>query len=106
MDTRPSLLPVGLFDPEAELFIVERRLPHWSQPGAMAFITLRTHDSMPKQVLDHWFEDRARWLQAHGINPTTPDWREKLLQLDRQVARDFLDRSEERRVGKECRSRW
>jgi menaquinone-specific isochorismate synthase len=70
MSTQPLLLPVGLFDPEAEVFIVERKLPHWSQPGALSFITWRTHDSMPKQVLDQWFEERNRLIRPHGINPS------------------------------------
>ena len=26
-------IPVSLFDPESEVFIVERNLPHWTQPG-------------------------------------------------------------------------
>ena len=43
-----ALLPVHLFDSDADVFIVERKLPHWSQAGAVAFLTWRTHDSMPK----------------------------------------------------------
>jgi hypothetical protein len=39
-----SLLPVNLFDRDADVFVLERRLPHWSQPGAIAFVTWRTHD--------------------------------------------------------------
>ena len=91
MSTQSSLLPIGLFDPDAEVFLVERNLPHWSQAGAMAFITWRTHDSMPRQVLEQWFDDRTRLLQSHGINPGTHDWQEKLLRLDRPVARKILD---------------
>lgn len=84
-------LPVHLFDAAADVFIVERKLPHWSQAGTVAFITWRTHDSMPKQVLDQWFDERDRWLRARGINATDPSWRQRLDQLGRQVARDFLD---------------
>jgi putative transposase len=91
MNSQPSPLPMGLFDPDSEVFIVERKLPHWSQPGAMSFITWRTNDSMPRQVLDTWFEERARLLQSHGINPTAPDWREKILRLGQQPARNVLD---------------
>jgi type I restriction enzyme R subunit len=42
-------------------------------------------------VLDRWFEDRAHWLRAHGINPADSNWREQLLQLGRETARGFLD---------------
>ena len=45
------LLPFHLFDREGEVLIVERRLPHWSQAGAICFITWRTLDSMPQPVL-------------------------------------------------------
>jgi hypothetical protein len=45
---RPSerLLPFCLFDDEADVAVVQRKLPHWSQPGTVAFITWRTLDSM------------------------------------------------------------
>jgi REP element-mobilizing transposase RayT len=86
-----ALLPVHLFDSDVDVFIVERKLPHWSQAGSVAFINWRTYDSMPKQVLDQWFDERDRWLRARGIDSTDPSWRQRLAQLDRQVARDFLD---------------
>ena len=74
-DPQP-LLPFHLFDPEADVQIVERRLPHWSQAGAVCFLTWRPIDSLPKDVLDRWFGDRARWLASHGIRPDDPQWRE------------------------------
>ena len=43
----------------------------------------------------------ARWLRASGARPLH---RFELFDLQRAVA--TLARSEERRVGKECRSRW
>jgi len=86
-----ELWPVQLFDPEGGVLIVERRLPHWAQPGTVCFITFRTHDSMPKAVLDAWFADRARWLREHGIDPNTRNWRAALEKLDRRTARAFLD---------------
>ncbi len=88
----PELWPVELFDPEADVLIVERRLPHWTQAGAICFITFRTHDSMPKAVLDDWFADRARWLREHGIDPNASNWKVALEKLDQQTVRAFLDR--------------
>src|SRR6266852_3770227 len=87
-----QLLPFHLFDREADVRIVQRRLPHWSQPGAICFITWRAHDSMPQAVLDKWFSDRAHWLRAHGIEPGEPNWRQRLAKLGGQLASDFLDR--------------
>ena len=39
------------FDPEQDVAVVHKRLPHWSQPGTIAFITWRTGDSLPKELL-------------------------------------------------------
>jgi hypothetical protein len=40
-----------LFDPSARHSVVERRLPHWLQAGAICFITWRTRDSIPKPMM-------------------------------------------------------
>jgi len=90
MDT-PELWPVQLFDPEADVRVVERRLPHWSQAGAICFITFRLHDSMPKSVLNRWFADRHRWLIEHGIDQKSPNWKAEMRKLNRRAARSFLD---------------
>lgn len=82
------MLPCHVFDHEADLCIVQRRLPHWSQAGALCFITWRTWDSMPQAVLDEWYDDRARWLRAHGIDPSE-NWRQQLEKSDRQLAQGF-----------------
>lgn len=63
------------FDPEDDLLITQRRLPHWAQDGAVAFITWRTHDSIPKSVLESWLSERNGWLTAHGIDPAARDWK-------------------------------
>jgi REP-associated tyrosine transposase len=80
-----------LFDSGAERAVVHRRLPHWSQSGTIAFITWRTCDSMPKAVLDRWFDDRACWLRVHGIDPDDRRWHQRLQSLDPKLATDFLD---------------
>lgn len=36
------------FDPKGETLIYEHCRPHWSQAGAVVFITFRTHDSIPR----------------------------------------------------------
>ena len=91
MDDTKLLLPVRLFDPEADVAIVERRLPHWAQAGTVCFITWRTMDSMPKSVLERWYNDRRAWLERHGIDPARADWKQRLGELGRQTAREFLD---------------
>lgn len=87
----PVELPFNLFDDKADVAIVERKLPHWSQSGTVAFITWRTLDSMPAAVVKQWFADRDRWLRAHTIDPARSNWREKLYELDRRLVRAFLE---------------
>ncbi|HVX60322.1 MAG TPA: transposase [Pirellulales bacterium] len=89
--THEPLLPFHLFDRQSGVAVLERRLPHWSQPGAVAFITWRTLDSMPAAVVEQWIADRDRWLMAHAIDPARRNWREKLYQLDRRLVNAFLE---------------
>jgi hypothetical protein len=84
------LLPIHLFDRDADVQIVERRLPHWSQSGTVCFITWRTHESMPRRVIEKWLEDRAQWLRSHGIDPNDVQWRQHLHLLGADRVRQFL----------------
>jgi REP element-mobilizing transposase RayT len=81
------------FDPEAEVEITVGDLPHWFQPGAALFVTFRTHDSMPKAVLDVWFREQLDWLARHGIAVTVDEIQnasESLITgLPGQVASEF-----------------
>ncbi len=78
-----------VFDPTQEFDVVYRRLPHWSQPGAIAFITWRTWDSLPEKVIRQWQEERDAWLTNHGIDPSLPSWQECVRRLDHQAGRQF-----------------
>jgi len=55
-----------VFDPKAELLIGERCRPHWSQAGAIVFVTFRTADSIPREVLNRWERERGDWLHRRG----------------------------------------
>ena len=67
-DRKPtaSPFPPQAFDPRDEYSVVERRLPHWSQAGAIAFITWRTWDSMPAKVIDTRLAERDEILKRLG----------------------------------------
>jgi type I restriction enzyme R subunit len=67
-----------VFDSKQGVAIVERRLPHWSQAGTIAFITWRTWDSMPEAVLERWLAERNAWLLRQGIDPDHDGWRARL----------------------------
>ncbi|MHB0961201.1 MAG: transposase [Pirellulaceae bacterium] len=56
-----------LFDPDAEVEITARDLPHWFQSGVAIFVTFRTFDSMPQAVTRHWRREQIDWLERHGI---------------------------------------
>jgi type I restriction enzyme R subunit len=88
MSTPP--LEMRLFDPDSEVWVLERRLPHWSQPGAVTFVTWRTEDSMPKEVLDQWFDDRSRLLRSYGIDPSAADWQEHAAKINDPKLREGL----------------
>src|SRR5438552_7259342 len=65
-------------------------------------------------VLEKGSEIGAHILSGAVMDPRAlaelfPDWKQRGAPLDTPVSEDrflFLTRSEERRVGKECRSRW
>src|SRR5436190_2789855 len=57
------------FDPKAELLIHEHCRPHWSQAGAIVFITFRTHDSAPREVLERWEREKQAWIVRHITIP-------------------------------------
>jgi type I restriction enzyme R subunit len=57
-----------VFDPKAESLVYEHCRPHWSQAGAVVFITFRTADSIPREVIELWERQKHEWLQQRGLN--------------------------------------
>ncbi|UUO04859.1 hypothetical protein M4951_15850 [Blastopirellula sp. J2-11] len=78
----------SLFDPQSELSIREHVRPHWSQAGAIVFITFRTADSIPQEVLRRWEREKQGWLQRHGCSPDRY-WSEVLPTLDPALQFEF-----------------
>ena len=76
------------FDPHEELQIRKGKLPHWYQPGVTYFVTFRTEDSVPQDLLRTWHVRRDDWLRRHGIDPALPHWKLRLAQ-DRGSEREF-----------------
>jgi len=60
------------FDPFAAIDKHRNFLPHWQQPGATYFITIRLADSIPADLRAQWQEERAAWL-AHHPEPWRPE---------------------------------
>lgn len=82
-------LPLQAFDPLQEHKVLDRRLPHWSQRGTICFITFRTWDSMPAQVVAGWRAERDAWLRRHGIDPASADWEARLRVLPNDLRGRF-----------------
>jgi type I restriction enzyme R subunit len=61
------------FDPDGDVLISENCRPHWSQSGTVVFITFRTHDSIPRDVIRRWDREKYAWLQQHGYQ-TDSHW--------------------------------
>ena len=82
-------MDLHFFDRNTEFTVIERRLPHWVQPGVLCFVTWRTDDSIPASVLEEWRQERRQWLRQHGINPISRRWRQQLQSLDIEAQTDF-----------------
>lgn len=80
---------IQVFDPKQEFSIVHRKLPHWSQAGTICFITWRTWDSMPRQVIELWQQERAAWLARNGIDPAAADCLDQLAALDPKMVERY-----------------
>ena|ERR1043165_309210 len=76
---------IGYFDPTEGVEQTQRYLPHWFQPNVAIFVTFRTVDSLPKEVVRRWHEEQRAWLGDHGwpihSNDELPDWKDLPLTL-------------------------
>lgn len=75
----------GFFDRKSSFVVHHRRLPHWSQAGTICFLTWRTADSLPKQVLQRWQAERLALLRSAGIDPSA-DVRDQINRLETAAA--------------------
>jgi type I restriction enzyme R subunit len=76
------------FDPKGEFIIREHCRPHWSQAGAVIFITFRTQDSIPRHVIQRWDRDKHEWLRERG-HDTRAHWSVVLPTLSDQEEAEF-----------------
>jgi type I restriction enzyme R subunit len=76
------------FDPKSELLISQHCRPHWSQAGAVVFITFRTHDSIPREVIERWDCEKQEWLRIRSL-ATGAHWSTVLPMLTDKDRADF-----------------
>ena len=103
----------GCFDREADLDISCRNLPHWFQVGAAMFITFRTADSMPQEVVLRWKNELEMWLAERNlptllaqsvVGTTLPEhdaWLNQLTAQERAQFKQLSDRAFHRSLD-EC----
>jgi putative transposase len=76
------------FDPKADLSVHEHFRPHWTQAGAVVFITFRAHDSIPREVLQRWEREKQDWLKTRG-HDAAKHWSVVLPTLTEKDRADF-----------------
>jgi len=76
------------FDPKGELLIYEHCRPHWSQAGAVVFVTFRTADSIPREVIRRWELEKREWLRQRGFDSDT-HWSVAISTLSEKDRADF-----------------
>jgi len=76
------------FDPNAELLVHDRLRPHWSQSGAIVFVTFRTNDSIPSDVIQRWGQKKNDWMNRRGLSEGR-HWSDVLLLLDEPTRAEF-----------------
>jgi hypothetical protein len=67
-------------DPFAPIQKHGHRLPHWEQDSVYYFVTWRLADSLPKEKLARWSEEKGLWLRLHPPpwdTPTEAEFHEK-----------------------------
>lgn len=79
------------FDPESDVLISARKLPHWDQAGTVTFVTFRTNDSLPDAVVAKLKTERAAWLRARGIDVFHRNWKSQLSKLSRLDQRVYFE---------------
>jgi putative transposase len=81
------------------LRIDEHIRPHWSQAGAVVFITFRTADSIPREVIERWDRQKQEWFRRRGMDRTT-HWSIAVLTLTE------TERAEFQRTFQRCREAY
>ncbi len=72
---------IDFFDCNSEWFVVERKLPHWVQAGAVCFVTWRVADSLPLKVLNELDRQIAELLRSNDLDDMG-DWKHELRRRD------------------------
>jgi putative transposase len=84
-------MKVEFFDKTMDFRVTAGNLPHWFQPGVTYFITWRTDDSVPRDVINLFQRRRDDWLRRNGITPHKRRWSAQLEELPERKQKEFHD---------------
>ena len=65
--------------------------------GAIVFVTMRTLDSIPKEVIERWQSEKREWFEKRGF-PFVANWKDSLSQIptkERQLFKRHFQRTRE-----------
>lgn len=80
-------------NPDEAIETHERRLPHWQQGAVLYFLTWRLADSIPREKLDVWHEEKEIWLRLHPKPWDKPTEGAYLQQFTKRIE-EWLDAGE------------
>jgi len=63
----PKKVTFNAFDRDAEIEFTQRNLPHWFQADAAIFVTSRTANSLPREVLIRMQSELEEWLATKKL---------------------------------------
>jgi len=82
--------PYDFFDPDQPIEEFHGSLPHWRQEGVIYFVTFRTADSLPADMLRFWTLEREDWLHRNPP-PHSEDKRAEYFRLFPARLHKWLD---------------
>lgn len=63
--TKP--IEFNLYNPDGDLRISKRNLPHWFQPGVSVYFTIRLLDSLPKSAICRIEDEVREWFRRQSL---------------------------------------
>lgn len=80
----------NFFCNEEEIDYVKGNLPHWRQEGKLYFVTFRTADSMPQDLLKEWESEMEAW-KSQNPEPHTPEQKKEYYKRFPAKMQEYLD---------------
>lgn len=80
-------------DPDKQVDVYYRHLPHWRQDSATYFVTFRLADSLPQEKIDFLQRLRTNWEQTQPTLRSKDSWEQQAREVTKHVER-WLDQGD------------